>query len=144
MIKLAIIGDFDPNKPTHVSTNEAITHVSNSIGTKVSYVSRKILRYVGKFFFSIIYPSRLAEISEIFVPNGHDENGKHIDICLTFGSKKTNWLPYGVFTPTRVIAKVEKEHENVISLLENKILAKGGRLHDNRLERLQMHVDFAD
>ncbi len=107
-------------------------------------ISRKILRYVGKVSFSIIYPSRLNEISEIFVPNGHDKNGKHIDISIAIQNKNTNWLPFGVFTSPRVIAKVEKEYEDVISLLGNKILAKGGRLHNNRLERLQMHVDFAD
>ena len=107
-------------------------------------VTRKILRYIGKILFSIIYPNRRQEISEIFVPNGHDDNGKHVDISISIRSKNTNWLPCGVFTSPQVLAKVEQEYETVISLLENKILAKGGRLHNNRLERLQMHIDFAD
>lgn len=104
--------------------------------------SRRILRFIGSNLFSIIYPNRNREIIEIFTPNGHDKNGTHVDISLTVHSIKTNWLPYGVFTSPKIIAKVEKENEKLISLIENKIMAMGGRLHHNRLERLQMHVDF--
>jgi CTP synthase (UTP-ammonia lyase) len=37
MVKLAIIGDFNPTKPTHLATNEAIEHASKSLSVKVAY-----------------------------------------------------------------------------------------------------------
>jgi hypothetical protein len=105
-------------------------------------ISRKLLRAIGKVFFLIAYPSRLQEISEIFVPNGHDKNGRHIDISISIDSKTLKWLPYGVFTPPRLVAKVEQEYGEVISLLENMLVTNGGQFHKNSLERLQMHIDF--
>lgn len=104
--------------------------------------SRKVLRFIGSCLFSIIYTSRRHEINEIFPPNGHDKDGTHIDISLRILYKKTNWLPYGVFTPPSMVANIEKKNEVLIAQIEDRITAMGGSLHRNRLERLQMHVDF--
>jgi hypothetical protein len=104
--------------------------------------TRRVLRFTGSILFSLIYPYRFKEIPEIFTSNGHDKDGTHVDISLTVNSIRTNWLPYGVFTSPKIVTKVEKENETLISLIENKIMAMGGSLHRNRLERLQMHIDF--
>lgn len=103
---------------------------------------RFIIRQIGKAVFLAIYPKRSVEISEIFLPNGHDLTGKHIDISLIQNNRQLRFLPFGVFTPLSVVRKLENEYLNILEKIEDKISELGGKLHYNKVERLQMHIDF--
>ena len=37
-LKVGIIGDFDPHKPTHIATNEALSHAAQALGVTVESV----------------------------------------------------------------------------------------------------------
>jgi len=34
-VRIGIIGDFNPDYPSHVATNEAISHAANALGTPI-------------------------------------------------------------------------------------------------------------
>lgn len=105
-------------------------------------LTRSILRLFGIIIFFFMYPRRTKEIFEIFTANGHNQNGKHVDISIMVNGEKINLLPYGVFTPLSIIKKSEDTFKTTISQIEKNLETFGGRLHKNRLERLQIHVDF--
>ena len=37
-IKVGIIGDFDPNRPSHIPTNEALKHSAKALSGDLEYV----------------------------------------------------------------------------------------------------------
>ena len=135
-----LISEVQDQLPRH--TRIIITRGYESPQSVVG-VSRTIGRFAGSKIFKLIYPARIAEVPEIFLPNGHDKDGRHVDLSIMENNRIIKLLPFGVFTPPRIIEKNAQLHADTIGLIEAKFRQVGARFHSNQLERLQMHVDFA-
>jgi CTP synthase (UTP-ammonia lyase) len=36
-LKVGIIGDFDPHRPSHIATNEALSHAATALSVRLAY-----------------------------------------------------------------------------------------------------------
>lgn len=102
-----------------------------------------VLRKIGRKIFRTAYFWRKNELDEIFSPNGHNIDGRHVDISICQNGKILNLLPLSVFTPLKVIEDKENDYKSLLLRIEKSFEKVGGTFHKNRLERLQIHVDFA-
>lgn len=65
---------------------------------------RRGVRWLGIAVFRACYPQRHDEVDAIFGANGHDIDGRHIDVSVVLHGKRLRLLPLDVFTPAALAA----------------------------------------
>jgi len=100
-----------------------------------------IARGVGARCFRLVYPGRAQETGEIFTPNGHDHGGDAIDVSIIHAGKRLSLLPWGVFTPYRVLSARRRRHEAVLTAVWTALTEAGFAVHANPTEALQIHCE---
>lgn len=104
---------------------------------------RWLSRRLGMALFLLLYPSRRAELQAIFGSNGHDRNGRHVDVALRWQGHRLRPLPLSVFTPPRWQQGLARRWAAPLAAARAALEAEGYTLHSNPTEALQIHADFA-
>jgi len=92
--------------------------------------------------FRACYPQRHDEVDAIFGANGHDIDGRHIDVSVVLHGKRLRLLPLDVFTPPRWQHRRTARHAEAIARVKRSLQHCGFELHHNPTEALQIHCDF--
>lgn len=103
---------------------------------------RTLSRRLGMAMFRICYPKRHAEVTDIFGSNGHDLDGRHVDVSIVLDGKRLRFLPLGVFTSLPLQQRRINRHASAISAVKQALLACGFQIHRNPTESLQIHCDY--
>ncbi|HEL2978263.1 TPA: hypothetical protein UMB92_001087 [Stenotrophomonas maltophilia] len=103
---------------------------------------RRAVRRLGIAVFRACYPQRRDEVDAIFGANGHDIDGRHVDVSLMLRGQRLRLLPLGVFTPPRWQAHRVNRHAEAIALVKHSLQHCGFQLHHNPTESLQIHCDY--
>ncbi len=77
-----------------------------------------------------------------FGANGHDIDGRHIDVSVVLHGKRLRLLPLGVFTPPRWQDRRTARHAEAIACVKRSLQHCGFALHHNPTEALQIHCDY--
>ncbi|HHA2386896.1 TPA: hypothetical protein ACOD90_003243, partial [Stenotrophomonas maltophilia] len=103
---------------------------------------RRAVRRLGIAAFRTCYPQRRDEIDAIFGANGHDIDGRHVDVSLVLHGKRLRLLPLGVFTPPRWQDRRVARHSEAVVQVKRSLQQCGFELHHNATEALQIHCDY--
>ncbi|MBN5029528.1 hypothetical protein JY419_08860 [Stenotrophomonas maltophilia] len=103
---------------------------------------RRLVRRLGITLFRTCYPQRHDEVDAIFGANGHDIDGRHIDVSLVLRGKRLRLLPLGVFTPPRWQDRRVARHAEAVARVKHSLQHCGFELHHNPTEALQIHCDY--
>nr|WP_239508901.1 hypothetical protein [Stenotrophomonas maltophilia] len=103
---------------------------------------RRAVRRLGIAAFRTCYPQRRDEIDAIFGANGHDIDGRHVDVSLVLHGKRLRLLPLGVFTPLRWQDRRVARHSEAVAQVKRSLQQCGFELHHNATEALQIHCDY--
>ncbi|MEG9860615.1 MULTISPECIES: hypothetical protein [Stenotrophomonas maltophilia group] len=103
---------------------------------------RRGVRWLGIAVFRACYPQRHDEVDAIFGANGHDIDGRHIDVSVVLHGKRLRLLPLDVFTPPRWQHRRTARHAEAIARVKRSLQHCGFELHHNPTEALQIHCDF--
>ena len=103
---------------------------------------RRGVRWLGIALFRACYPQRHDEVDAIFGANGHDIDGRHIDVSLVLHGKRLRLLPVGVFTPPRWQDRRVARHAEAVARVKRSLQRCGFKLHHNPTEALQIHCDY--
>jgi hypothetical protein len=107
-------------------------------------MARRRFRAIGTSVFRLMYPSRSAEIADIFGSNGHDVDGTHVDVSFALHGRRIRMLPLGVFTPPSWQRRYVKRYASVLTGIRAALQQQGFRIHRNATESLQIHCDLID
>lgn len=102
---------------------------------------RRGVRALGIALFRACYPHRHAEVGAIFGANGHDLDGRHVDVSLVVHGRRLRLLPLGVFTPPRWQQRRVARHAEAVARVKRSLQQCGFKLHHNPTEALQIHCD---
>lgn len=83
-----------------------------------------------------------ATRNAIFGANGHDIDGRHVDVSLVLHGKRLRLLPLGVFTPPRWQDRRVAHHAEAVAQVKRSLQHCGFELHRNPTEALQIHCDY--
>ncbi|PTA70040.1 MULTISPECIES: hypothetical protein [unclassified Stenotrophomonas] len=103
---------------------------------------RRAVRRLGIALFRTCYPQRRDEVDAIFGANGHDIDGRHVDVSLVLHGQRLRLLPLGVFTPPVWQARRVARHAEAIARVKHSLQQCGFDLHHNPTEALQIHCDY--
>lgn len=103
---------------------------------------RRAVRRLGIVVFRTCYPQRRNEVDAIFGANGHDIDGRHVDVSIVLQGQRLRLLPLGVFTPTGWQARRVARHAEAIARVKRSLQQCGFQLHHNPTEALQIHCDY--
>lgn len=82
------------------------------------------------------------EVDAIFGANGHDIDGRHVDVSLVLHGKRLRLLPLGVFTPPRWQHRRIARYAEPVARAKRSLQHCGFVLHHNPTEALQIHCDY--
>ena len=102
---------------------------------------RRLVRRLGIAVFRCCYRHRHDEIDAIFGANGHDLDGRHVDVSLVRHGRRVRLLPLGVFTPLRWQQHRVSRHAEAVAAAKDALQRCGFDLHPNATESLQIHCD---
>ncbi|MDF2479655.1 MAG: hypothetical protein K0R79_12 [Stenotrophomonas indicatrix] len=102
---------------------------------------RRLVRRLGIAVFRCCYRHRHDEIDAIFGANGHDLDGRHVDVSLVLHGRRVRLLPLGVFTPLRWQQRRVRRHADAVAAAKDALQRCGFDLHPNATESLQIHCD---
>jgi len=100
---------------------------------------RRIMRFIGKCIFLVIYFRRRNSIGCLFGPNGHDVPGACADLAIRVLGRQIILLPLGVFTPLWVLNMRLKKYADVLIQVHSCLKKQGFVLHDDPIEAAQIH-----
>lgn len=103
---------------------------------------RTLSRRVGTWLFRRCYPERGAEVADIFGSNGHDVDGRHVDVSIVLEGTRLRFLPLGVFTSLPVQQRRVARHAAAVHAVKQALCRCGFTLHHNPTESLQIHCDY--
>ncbi|MDH0276373.1 hypothetical protein N7349_17660, partial [Stenotrophomonas sp. GD04089] len=103
---------------------------------------RRAVRRLGIAVFRTCYPQRRDEVDAIFGANGHDIDGRHVDISMVLHGQRLRLLPLGVFTPPNWQARRVSRHAWAVAQVKHSLQHCGFQLHPNPTEALQIHCDY--
>ncbi|HCP9006080.1 TPA: hypothetical protein OF588_004432, partial [Escherichia coli] len=92
--------------------------------------------------FRACYPQRQDEVDAIFGANGHDIDGRHVDVSLVLHGERLRLLPLGVFTPPRWQHRRVARYAEPVARAKRSLQHCGFELHHNPTEALQIHCDY--
>ncbi|MNI87709.1 hypothetical protein D3C73_1449310 [compost metagenome] len=101
-----------------------------------------MVRRLGIAVFRCCYRHRHDEIDAIFGANGHDLDGRHVDVSLVLHGQRLRLLPLGVFTPLRWQQQRVSRHADAVAAAKDALQRCGFDLHPNATESLQIHCDY--
>ena len=99
---------------------------------------RRGVRALGIALFRACYPHRHAEVGAIFGANGHDLDGRHVDVSLVVHGRRLRLLPLGVFTPPRWQQRRVARHAEAVARVKRSLQQCGFKLHHNPTEALHV------
>ncbi len=103
---------------------------------------RHLSRRLGIALFRTCYPHRCDEVAAIFGTNGHDLDGRHVDVSIVLDGQRLRLLPLGVFTSLPLQQRRIARHASAIHAVKQALLASGFAIHHNATESLQIHCDY--
>lgn len=103
---------------------------------------RQLSRWLGIALFGACYPHRRDEVTAIFGANGHDRDGRHVDVSIVLHGRRLRLLPLGVFTSLPLQQRRIARHASAIRAVKQALLASGFQIHPNPTESLQIHCDY--
>ncbi|HGM5877135.1 TPA: hypothetical protein ACKP4S_001629, partial [Stenotrophomonas maltophilia] len=103
---------------------------------------RRLVRRLGITLFRACYPQRRDEVDAIFGANGHDIDGRHVDVSLVLHGERLRLLPLGVFTLPRWQHRRVARYAEPVARAKRSLQHCGFVLHHNPTEALQIHCDY--
>lgn len=103
---------------------------------------RGLSRRLGIALFRACYPRRHDEVAAIFGTNGHDLDGRHVDVSIVLDGRRLRLLPLGVFTSLPLQQRRIARHASAIHAVKQALLVCGFEIHPNATESLQIHCDY--
>lgn len=135
LIAAQAILDRQPEPPLHI-------WVIRGYETPPQTARRNRLRRIGAALFALLYPGRRSEIDGIFVPNGHDRSGNHVDVRYAVNERLPVLLPLGPLTPRWLIRRTHRRHGAELQRIWQALQTAGFAIHPNASEALQIHADY--
>lgn len=103
-----------------------------------------VFRKIGCILFFIIFPRRWNEAKDIFSTNGHDKDGRSIDVSIVVNDRALHFLSRGVFTTSSEIKENYHKNQQIIDTVWRVLESSGFKIHPNKTESLQIHCDYQD
>ena len=111
-------------------------------GNLITRNLHNLFRKLGGWAFIIVFPGRRSERSEIFSSNGHEIDGRHVDVSIEQYGKIHKFLPCGVFSTCASVELAKVANCALLQDVQGALVECGFTIHSNPTESLQIHCDL--